>query len=72
MYAKWIHPKKIVIHEGRILRHNGTITTNPTEKDFQRAEYYPLSLKSGQDVSSPDNIFVVREKSIVILEKEAE
>ena len=70
MYAKWIHPRKIVIHEGHILRHNGRIVINPKERDYLLAEYFPVKIKAGQDISAPDNIYVVREKSIIILDKE--
>ena len=70
MYAKWIHPKKIVIHEGRVLRHEGRITVHPKEKDYLRAGYFPLKITESQDLHDPENIYVVRGKSIVILEED--
>ena len=70
MYAKWIHPKKIVMHEGNILRHNGRITVNPTHEDYLLAEFFPVVLGEGQSVSDRDNIYIVRENRIIILGKE--
>ncbi len=72
MYAKWIHPRKIVIHEGNILRHRGRITINPTHEDYLLAEYYPLNVGEGQRLDDENNIYIVREKTIVILEGEKE
>ena len=70
MYAKWIHPKKIVIHEGDILRYNGRIVIHPKHKDFIQAGYYPLLLTEKQSENDPNNIYIVKEQSIVILQEE--
>lgn len=42
MYAKLIHPYKIVLADDDCLRHGGTITVHPSHEDYRRAEYYPL------------------------------
>ena len=70
MYAKWIHPKRIVRHEGNVLRSDGRITINPTKNDYIRAEYYPVIIEEGQSLTNPDNIYIVRDKTIVLLKEE--
>ena len=70
MYAKWIHPKKIVIHEGNILRYCGRIVVNPKAKNYAEAGYFPVILKEGQSLTRKDNIYIVKENTIVILDEE--
>ena len=70
MYAKWIHPRRIVLHEGNVLRSDGRITINPKADDYIRAEYYPVIIGDGQSLTDKDNIYIVRDKTIVILKEE--
>ncbi len=72
MYAKWIHPKKIVIHEGDILRHAGKITVYPIERDYLLAGYYPIILAEGQSIDNESNIYYIKDKAIYILTEEDE
>ena len=67
MFAKWIHPNKIIPFEGDILRHKGSITVYPTKEELIRAGYYPVIVAEGQNVSTEGNIFLVKNKQIHIL-----
>ena len=72
MYAKWIHPKRIVLNEGQVLRHNGRIVINPTHENYLNAGYFPVVLEEGQTLTSEENIYIVKDKKIVILKEEKE
>lgn len=70
MYAKWIHPKKIIVFSGDILRHDGKISICPTEDTLIRAGYYPVVLKEGQSLEDERNLFYEKNKEIHILREE--
>lgn len=70
MYAKWIHPKKIIPFEGDVLRHGGRISVCPTHDDLVRAGYYPVILEQGQALEKEGNIFFEKNKEIHILREE--
>lgn len=70
MYAKWIHPKKIIPFEGDILRYEGKISVNPNPHLLSEAGYYPVIATEGKDMLSEDNFYLVKNKEIHILTEE--
>ena len=72
MYAKWIHPQKLVFAEGDILRFNGRIIVHPTHEHYISAGYYPVIVKEKQSLDNKDNIYIVQNQTIVILDEEKE
>lgn len=72
MYAKWIHPQKLVFAEGDILRCHGRIIVHPTHEHYKSAGYYPVIVKEKQSLDNKDNIYIVQNQTIVILDEEKE
>ena len=67
MYAKWIHPKKIIPFDSDVLRYNGTITVNPTATQLVNAGYYPVILKEGETIENDHVMFYEKNREIHIL-----
>ena len=70
MYAKWIHPKRIIPFEGDVLRHDGRITVNPSRLELMGAGYYPVILKEDERVDDDGIIFYEKNKEIHVTREE--
>ena len=70
MYAKWINPKKIIPFTSDLLRHGGKITIHPSAEDLIGAGYYPVILGGEEDLNAEENVFIEKNKQILVLREE--
>lgn len=64
MYAKLIHPTKIIAADEHLLRFGGRIIVNPTPQDFKECGYYEV--EGLESVPEPGCFFYTLENERII------
>ena len=52
------------------MRHGGKITIHPSAEDLIGAGYYPVILGSEEDLNAEENVFIEKNKQILVLREE--